>query len=141
MQNRKKTIVVIFSCVVAMAVLIVGLFFLKQSSNIRKSVEYLKGRSTEFTVSSGNTDWSITNVVKYDKSAGAITVSFYISHLDGIMAIGGEYGTKKARWTARDLANDYHWQIKKRYGVNIPVKVEYVDADSRYICIEEKSND
>gem|GEM_PF-3598752 len=32
-------------------------------------------------------------------------------------------------------------RLKKRYGVNIPVKVEYVDADSRYICIEEKSND
>ncbi len=141
MQNRNKTIVVIFSCIVAMAVLIVGLFFLKQSSNIRKSVEYLKESSAEFKVYSGNPNLSITNVVEYDKSAGVITVHFYISHLDEIMAIGGEYGMKKARWTARDLANDYHWQIKKRYGVNIPVKVVYVDADSRYINIEEKSND
>ena len=98
MQNRNKTIVVIFSCVVAMAVLIVGLFFLKQSSNIRKSVEYLKESSAEFKVYSGNPNLSITNVVEYDKSAGVITVHFYISHLDEIMAIGGEYGMKKARW-------------------------------------------
>ena len=140
-MNRNKTIVVIFFCVVAMAVLIVGLFFLKQSSNIRKSVEYLKERSAEFTVHSGNTDLSITNGVEYDKSAGVITVSFCISHLDGIMAGADEYDMNKARWTARDLANDYHWQIKERYGVNISVKVVYSDADSRIILIEEKSND
>lgn len=141
MQSKNKTKIAILSCVAVIVILMIGLFFLRQNNNIRKSVEYIKESSTEFAVSSKDSDLFIKNGVEYDKSTKTIRVSFHISYLDEIMAEADDYDMKKARWTARDLANNYHSQIKKRYGTDIPVMVIYSDAYSRTIYIEERSDD
>lgn len=140
-MKNKKTVFIIAGIIVAIATLFFVTNLVRENRMIRDSVEYVKEMDAELIEGLRESHYYASDIVNYDHSTKTIVVTLRVDTLDEIMDYGDSTELAETRSITRHMANTYHKAIKNKFGIDIPVKIRFVDTFSGNVYTEETSDD
>lgn len=140
-MKNKRTLFIVAGVIVAVVTLFFVANFIRENRDIRNSVEYVKEMDAELIEGLRESHYYVSDIVSYDRSTKTIVVTLRVDALDEIMDYGNSTELAETRGITRHMANTYHEAIKNKFGIDVSVKIRFVDAFSGNVYTEETSDE